>query len=634
MESTSRRRGLLSVLIVGGLIAGAGTDARAGEPDPATYWDVKDVRPGMKGKGQTVMVGMKLEEFDAEVLGVMRDVNPGRDMVLCRLKGCNLEHAGIIQGMSGSPIYIEGKLLGAVAYAWEFAKDPIAGVTPFSQMVQYVRSNDRRVAAESKAGATDGGFAAAAMSYSPWIEGLAGDEPGLGASMQPMPVSGGAMGGMTPIVTPLAASGFSPRALSLLAERLRPIGMAPMAGGSAPERIRREEGHRPLVPGAPLSIGLVLGDFDLSGIGTVTHVEGNRVYGFGHPMMSLGACELPMMTGYIHTVYPRASVSMKMGSPLEIVGTIDTDVSTSVAGRIGATPDMLPMSVRVKTGRYADCRTYRVRIVREPALMPSLIMAVLTNAIDTEGNLPDELTAHLTATVRLKDREPISLADTFSGPRYTGQMGPSALFNPLASIVNILVRNTMAPVRVESVDCDVDIEPGRKVAAIESVRLASDTVEPGHELKGFVTFKPFKGERETIEVSLPIPADFPEGSHEATFCDAAGSVRRTVRNDPGLMEPHDLPGLLRALKVQTDPKRTAVYLHVASPDKGVTIHGEALPNLPGSVRSVFASRREAPLSPIRSDLTRVVPTRWVVEGSQSLRFTVVKDAGLSLSLYR
>ncbi len=104
----------------------------------------------MKGTGRTVMVGTKLEEFGAEVLGVMKDVSPGRDMVLCRLTGCNLEHAGIIQGMSGSPIYIDGKLLGAVAFAWEFAKDPIAGVTPFSQMVQYVRSNDRRIAAESK----------------------------------------------------------------------------------------------------------------------------------------------------------------------------------------------------------------------------------------------------------------------------------------------------------------------------------------------------------------------------------------------------------------------------------------------------------------------------------------------------
>jgi hypothetical protein len=151
MRSTSRRRALLTVLLAGGLLAGARIDAVGGEPDPATYWDVKDIRPGMKGKGQTVMVGTKLEEFEAEVLGVMKDVSPGRDMVLCRLKGCNLEHAGIIQGMSGSPIYIDGKLLGAVAFAWEFAKDPIAGVTPFSQMVQYVRSNDRRIAAEPRA---------------------------------------------------------------------------------------------------------------------------------------------------------------------------------------------------------------------------------------------------------------------------------------------------------------------------------------------------------------------------------------------------------------------------------------------------------------------------------------------------
>jgi hypothetical protein len=442
------------------------------------------------------------------------------------------------------------------------------------------------------------------------------------------------MGGMTPIVTPLAASGFSPRALSLLADRLRPIGMAPMAGGAAPERIIREEGGRPLVPGSPLSIGLVLGDFDLSGIGTVTHVEGDRVYGFGHPMMSLGACELPMMTGYIHTVYPRASVSMKMGSPLKIVGVIDTDVSTSVAGRLGPGPDMLPMSVRVKTGRYADDHTYRVRIVREPTLMPSLIMSVLTNAIDTEGNLPDELTARLSATIRLKDQEPITLCDTFSGPRYTGQMGASALFNPLASIVNILVRNSMAPVRVESLECDVQIEPGRKVAAIETVRLQSDTVEPGQELKGFVTLKPHKGERETIEISLQIPADFPEGSYEATFCDAGSSVRRDVRNDPSLMEPRDLAGILRTLKVQTAPKRTALYLHVPAPDRGLSIQGQPLPNLPGSVRSVFASKREVPATPIRSDMVRVAPTSWVVEGSHSLRFTVVKDAGLSLSLYR
>jgi hypothetical protein len=605
--------------------------ATAGEPDPKSYWDVGQIRPGMKGVGQTVMVGTKLEEFGAEVLGVMRDVSPGRDMVLCRLTGCNLEHAGIIQGMSGSPIYIDGKLLGAVAFAWEFAKDPIAGVTPFSQMCQYVRSNDRRIAAESKSRA-GGKFHAASFGVPLLIDGLADEAPiSPLSSSQPITVSGGGIGGMTPIVTPLAASGFGPRALNLLSDRLRPLGMAPMSGGAAPERVVREEGDRPLAPGSPLSIAMVMGDFDLSGIGTVTHVEGDRVYGFGHPMFSLGACEFPMMTGYIHTVYPRASVSMKMGSPLKVVGVIDTDVSTSVAGRIGPKPDMLPLSVRVKTSQFADAHTYRVQMVREPVLLPNLIMAVLTNAIDTEGNLPEELTAQLSATIRIKGFDPISVSDTFSGPRYTGPMGAAALFSPLASMVNILVKNSMAPVRIESIDCDVQIEPGRKVAQIDTVRLVSETIEPGHDLKAIVTLKPFKGERETVELSIPIPADFPEGPCEAVFCDAANSIRRKFRNDPAVLEPRDLNGVIQTIRIQTEPKRTAVYAHIPSPERGLSVQGQPLPNLPGSVRAVFASKREVPVSPIRTDMVRVAATGWVVEGMHSLRFMVAKDAGLSLS---
>jgi hypothetical protein len=379
---------------------------------------------------------------------------------------------------------------------------------------------------------------------------------------------------------------------------------------------------------------MVTGDFDLSAIGTVTHVEGNRVYGFGHPMLMLGACDLPMMTGYIHTVYPRASVSMKMGSPLKVVGVIDTDVSTSVAGRIGPEPDMLPLTVKVKTSRYADAQTYHVKVVREPMLLSSLVMAVTTNAIDTEGNLPEELTARMSATVRLKGADPITVQDTFSGARYTGPMGASLLFSPLSTIVSILVRNPIAPVRIESIECDVQIEPGRRTAILESVRLASETVEPGHDVKAIVTLKPHKGERETHEIKIPIPRDFPEGPCELVVCDAVNSTRRQFRNDPAILDPHDLDQLIRAIRVQTDPKRTSVYLHIPSPERGVTIRGQALPNLPGSVRSALLSKRETPMPPIRSDITGVLPVSWVVEGVQSLRFTVAKDAGLSLSLYR
>jgi SpoIVB peptidase S55 len=638
MQTTSmRERSILLKSLTLALVLGAlsATYLSAGEPDPKSYWDVRDIRSGMKGVGRTVMQGTKLEEFEAEVLGVMGDVSPGRDMVLCRLKGLNLEHAGIIQGMSGSPVYIEGKLLGAVAFAWEFAKDPIAGITPFQQMIQYVRSSDRRIAAESRESRTGAVRASSLRPLIPLVDGLWDlGAPEKWTSALPVPVSGAGLAGMTPIVTPLAASGFSPRALSLLGERLRPLGMAPMAGGAATARIIREEGDRPLVPGSPLSIAMVTGDFDLSGIGTVTHVEGNRVYGFGHPMLSLGACDLPMMTGYIHTVYPRASVSMKMGSPLKVVGVIDTDVSTSVAGRLGARPDMLPLAVKVKTSRYADAQSYHVEIVREPMLLSSFVMAVLTNAIDTEGNLPDELTARLSAVVRLKGAEPITLNDTFSGPRYAGPMGAGALFGPLASIVSILVRNPIAPVRIESIECDVQIEPGQKVAVLESVRLASETIEPGQTLTAFVTLKPNKGQRQTFEIKVPIPSDFPEGASEVVVCDALNSIRRHFRNNPAILEPNDVDGLVRAIRVQTDPKHTAVYLHVPSPKRGLSVKGQALPDLPGSVRAAFASKRETPMPPIRNDIAGVLPVSWVVEGMHTLRFTVAKDAGLSLSLDR
>jgi hypothetical protein len=586
------------------------------------YWDVNDVRPGMKGVGKTVMVGTAMEEFRAEVLGVMRDVSPGRDMVLCRLKGCNLEHAGIIQGMSGSPIYIDGKLLGAVAYAWEFAKDPIAGVTPFAQMVQYVRSSDRRIAAEGR----DQSIRAVRLD-APWERETLPTV--LPAAEGPMAVSGGALAGMRPIATPLAVSGFTPRALAILSDRLAPLGMAPMAGGAAQEEVIRREGDKPLAPGSPLSIAMVTGDFDLSGIGTVTHVEGDRVYGFGHPMFSLGACEFPLMTGYIHTVYPRASVSMKMGSPLKTVGVLDTDVSTAVAGRVGPKPDLLPLSVRVKVGRYSEPRTFRVRMVREPHLLPTLVLTVLANAIDTEGNLPEELTAKVSATIALKDHEPIRLKDTYSGPRYSGPMGPAVLFGPIANDVNLLVRNPMSPVRIESIDCEVDVTSGRALAEVESIRLASDRVEPGSTLRVSATLKPFKGERQDVELALPLPADLPEGTYEAAVCDQVNSLRRRYRNEPHLLEPRDLEAILSLLRSRAEPKRTALYLHVPLPDRGLAVQGQALPNLPGSARAALSGGRQTPQPALKADLIQAVETPWVVEGTQALKFTVVKDRATS-----
>jgi hypothetical protein len=169
---------------------------------------------------------------------------------------------------------------------------------------------------------------------------------------------------------------------------------------------------------------------------------------------------------------------------------------------------------------------------------------------------------------------------------------------------------------------------------LESVRLGSETIEPGQSLTAFVTLKPHKGQRETFEIKVPIPVDFPEGASEVVVCDATNSIRRQFRNDPASLEPNDIDGLVRAIRLQTGPKHTAVYLHIPSPKRGLSVKGEPLPNLPASVRAAFASKRETPMPPIRNDIAAVLPVSWVVEGLQVLRFTVAKDAGLSLSSYR
>jgi hypothetical protein len=590
------------------------TESSGSEPDPKDYWDVDSVRPGMIGKGRTVMLGTKLEEFNAEILGVMRDVTPGRDMVLCRLSGCNLEHAGIIEGMSGSPIYLEGKLLGAVSYAWEFAKEPIAGVTPFSQMVKYARTNER-LQILSDFGSKYRPRSTQRMKPF-WFAGLA-DRRRQSEFPELEKIIGGNIAGMKAIAAPLVTRGFSNHSLSALSKELLPLGMSPVAGGAVSDQIVRAEGDRPLVPGAPLVIGLVTGDFDVSGVGTVTHVEGKRVYGFGHSMLNLGRCDFPMMTGYIHTVYPRTSVSMKIGSPLKVVGVIDTDVSTTVCGLVGQKPDTLPMAVRVKTGRFSDAQKYNVKITREPHLLPTLIRSVLFNSIDSEGNLPDAVTAQTAFTISLKERDPISLRTTSTSLRE---------FEMLGELVDKITHTPFGEVRIERVDCEIELDDTSHAAEIESLRLASLQVEPGGTVKVTVTVRTPGEDREKVEMALPVADDLPEGVYQLTACDCLGALRHYFDSAPYLAVPRDLDGWLRALRIQCEFPRSAIYLHIPTPYTGLVVEGQALSQLPGSIQAVFSSSSDnAPIPRVRSSINGIRRSDWVIEGASSISFMIKKN---------
>jgi hypothetical protein len=606
------------VLALCGILLSPGSSVQAG-PKPESYWNVDDVRAGMRGYGRTVMHGTKLETFDAEVLGVLKNTSPGRDLVLCRLSGLNLEKTGVIAGMSGSPVYLDNKLLGAVSYAWAFGKEPIAGVTPFSQMHGFVEAYERRDLAEQSKPVRLG------LNAPIHVDGRQFDTVTVSESYEdPVPAAADGLW-MVPLRTPLCASGFSAHSLAVLRYQCHAAGLLPMQSGAATAAIAHQEQNTPLQPGGPLAVALVQGDFDLSGIGTVTHIEGNRVYGWGHPFYGMGACDLPLMTGYIHTIYPRQSVSFKMGSPLKTVGVINADVSTCIAGWLERKPDLLPVRMKVQDCPGETSKTFNVQVVRQRSLLPALVLASLINSIDMQGDLPDELTADLTARIDIEGHAPLVLKDTYSGPLYTGGRAPPALYMPVASLVNLLVYNSYKPVRINRIECETRIRAERRTADIEAVELDSETYEPGDTVKATVFLRPFKGLRQRVPMSLKLPADLPEGTYTATVCDDLANARFEFRDNPTLNTPHTLNQLFASLKVQTAAKRTNLVVRIPINAVGVALGGTSLPDLPPSMVQILGTSRRTGAQPVAGALVARQNTTWVVQGTESVRFTVTKN---------
>jgi hypothetical protein len=583
-----------------------------------SYWKVADVRAGMKGKGKTVLKGTTIETFDAEVLGVLKNTSPGRDLVLCRLSGLCLDKTGVIQGMSGSPITIDGKLLGAVAYAWAFGKEPIAGITPFCQMHSYVEAYEKRDLAEDAKPSRVG------LAMPLTIDGKTYHTVTIAPDFEEARPTAADGLWLVPLQTPLASSGFTPHTLALMREQFKSTGMAPMSGGGLAQKLADDVKDTRIEPGGALAVGLVMGDFDLSGIGTVTLVDGKRVYGWGHPFFGSGNCEFPLMTGYVHAIYPRQSLSFKMGSPIKTVGVINADVSTCIAGWLERKPNLLPIKMTVARDPGSE-KTFNVEIVRQPKMLPPLVFSCLTNSVDMEGDLPEEMTAELHVKIELEGHPAIVVHDTFSGSSFGGGRAPTALYMPVSAVVQMLTFNTYKQVPIKAISCATRITSGRKTADIEAVELESSTLQPGETLKASVFVRPYKGLRQRVPVTLKLPADLPEGTYTATVCDDPTRARLEIRDDPNLSNPQNIEQLMQALKVQTGSKRTHLAIRIPTGAAGVALNGKSLPNLPPSMVEVMGTSKRAGAQPMGGALVRHHATDWVVQGSESVSFRVTRN---------
>lgn len=592
--------------------------ASAKPQDDVKIWNVDEIREGMTGYGVTVLKGTTLERFGVNVIGVLKSHSPGRDLVLVRVSGIGLEKTGVISGMSGSPVYIEDKLVGAIAYTWSFGTEPIAGITPFKDMREYGKP-PKRSDSDAK-----GGIAQSLLLDQPL--GFASADASL--ENQRIAVSAGQSldGYLVPIQTPVVTAGISPVALEMVFPQLQQAGLVPVQGGAATEQTRKLAEAK-IVPGGAMAVGLITGDVSMTAVGTVTAVQNDRVYGFGHPFFSIGNCEFPLLTAYIHGVIPRQTISSKMGSALNEVGMVDTDVSTCVAGWMGKSADMLPVSIRVKTDTVEQ--NFRCKIVKEKTLLGPLALAALGSCTDMQGQAPLELTAELDAVVKIKGYPPLRWKDRYSGARFSGPRGLMSVFSPVGNLLQILATNQFERPAIESVECSIEIMDRRQSAAIKEARPVNPICEPGEKLEVVVDLELFQpGNKpapiEQLRFSVPIPEDLKPGKYTATVSDASTDLVLELRNRRHLLAPKNFSQLFGFLKQQLETHNDEAVLRLNVPGLGVALDGNELPNLPSAFVDIFANDPSQTVTPVQSAIVQRQRASRVIEGSSTVTFEVVK----------
>ena len=537
---------------------------------------LSEVQPGMRGYGLTVFEGTEPERFDVEVIGIMHDFLPRQDVILVRCSHPQLEHAGIVAGMSGSPIYIGDRLMGALAYGWRFAKDPIAGVTPIEMMLPELERPLRGIP-----GATllPAGGPAPTKRARPRA---ALDRPDFASLFRPRDgfFRRFRFGGdperdddsMVPVATPLSLAGFSPAVKDALARLLEPWGITPLQGaGGAVGGRGRGDPPRGLVPGGGLGVQLLRGDMDMTGVGTVTYVDGSRFLAFGHPMMNMGEQYFPVTTARVHTFLANVQRSFKIADPIDVVGSLTQDRQAAIAGDTTKRAKMIPGRVVIHDRTTNREERFDVEMVQHRFLTPALAFSVVADAIgDGTQDLAD-LRYAVRSKVRVSGQGTMEMTDygwSIDGysPMAIAQM------RAFGAMSDVLV-NPFRDVAIEGIEFDVDVEYGRDDWEVRGVHLTSDEVAPGERVNVWVTLRPYEGAEVVRAIPFVVP-DAADGT-EMEIEVASGDLARIE-----LADPENVQELMRNLE-RAYPQ-TSLVVSLKLPSQGVALRGHVVHDLPPS----------------------------------------------------
>ena len=426
---------------------------------------LSQIRKGMRGYGVTVFEGTRLDRFDVEILGVLNNIGPGQDLILAKVDSPTVQRAGVIAGMSGSPVYIDGKLIGALAYSWQFAKEPVAGITPIEQMLKIAESGGGHTAELTATRMSAGDFLKA-MSNGKSEELFAKMQSGLaGAS----PAS--TMSGAKPIAVPLSLSSFAPETITRFAPWLDAMGFVavPSGSSSASSTTATTSAKTPFQPGDAVGAVLINGDFNVAATGTVTVVDGDQIYAFGHPFLDMGEVSFPMAKSEIITVMPSLASSFKFASTGGIVGAFKQDRANGIMGTVGQSADMIPIDLTVDGG--GPVKNYHVNIVRHSQLSPLILAMAADSVVANAQRAAGERTVLLESEIKLKGfAQPIVLHEGWAGAQ-----ARQAIPAYLAIVAGYLMSNEFRPADIESVKLHLRHDDGLKIAKLLEASIDTPT---------------------------------------------------------------------------------------------------------------------------------------------------------------
>ena len=590
----------------------------AGLPAVTARMPVDEVRAGMTGVGVTVFQGTTREEFAVEILGVLRNVmGPRRDIIVARLSGGPLAHTGVIQGMSGSPVYVDGRLVGAVSYALgSFPKEPIAGITPIDEMV--AADGSRGQVARFDPDALQ--FPVTARTLTELVRRTFHQTQPL--ALQPTDVQsfglgqtdGGRLGVLLrPITTPVILNGFAPEIHDLWTSAFTTAGFATAIGGA---QVAASVGGERLQPGDPVGAVLIRGDLTMAGTGTVTMVEDDRVYAFGHPFYNLGPVSFPMARVSVTTVLPSLALSSKIASIGEVIGTLDQDRPTGIFGTLGPGPAMVPVIVHLSAPERSLAETFEFEMIEDRLFTPLLTYTSLLSTLFSWTRELGVSTYNVTSTTRIRDHSSVSFEDIYSGEgAFLGVAG--AIAGPLTTLLN----NDIAPVGLDGIEIRIVSIEEPRTAAIERVWIDAARVSPGDTVPLHVLARSSQGTELLETVSLEIPPNA-TGRLQVIVSDAPQLRLRELR-DGTSPPPDSIEQMIRGFNETR--RNNILYVKLMGFQAGAVVKGAAMPALPPSVLAVLESDQSG------SGLRRIqhatlgewhIQTDYAVSGSRTLSVTV------------